>query len=252
MSHLRRLFSSEPLSAPGATVELDARESHHGWNVLRFREGESVVVFDGQGRQFAATVEGLVRKRLRIVLGEPVPAAPEAAVAVALYVGLSKGPAFESVLQHAVELGATEVVPVIAERSVAVDRREGASGGKMERWRQIVLSAAKQCGRARLANVSPPVRFDAAIRRPAETAARFCLTASAMAPRLSEVLRSADLPSAGSVALLVGPEGGFTEAETAAALAAGWRPAALGSRTLRVETAALAALALTMAALGDL
>jgi len=249
---LRRLFSIEPLTKTGALVRLDPRESHHGRHVLRLDAGDRAIVFDGKGRQFAATIERFENKRLVAMLGEPVCAAPETPVPVALYLALVKGETFDNVLQRSVELGAAEIVPFIAERSVPTVGREAALARKIERWRHILLSATKQCGRARLTAISPPIPFAVAVQRPNKQAMCLCCVPDLDAPEMSKMLQVLKPSSAQSLALMIGPEGGLSPDEIATARRSDWHLVSLGPRTLRVETAATAALTLVLSALDEI
>jgi len=252
MPPLRRLFSIEPLAQPGAVIRLDPGESHHGRGVLRLRVGDRIAVFDSAGAQFAATVQGVENKRLVAVLAEPLAAAPEPPIPISLYLALTKGEAFDSVLLRAVELGAAEIVPFAAERSVPTVGRGKDMERKVGRWRQILLSATKQCGRVRLTEIAAPRPFNEAVARPGAGSLRFCCAPEVAAPKFSELLCSLSVSSARSLAIMIGPEGGLTDAETAAARDHGWHLASLGPRILRVETAATAALALVLAALREM
>jgi len=252
MSTLRRLFSNRPLTGAGAVIRLDLRESHHGRHVLRLRSGDAVAVFDGAGNQFTATVERCEKKHLVVAVGEPLAAAPETKIPLVLYLALVKGETFDNVLQRAVELGVAEIVPFVAERTVPTIGRGVALERKIERWRQILLSATKQCGRARLTAITAPCSFADAIERPGAGAIRLCCAPDSSAPYLSETLRNLNISSAHSVAVMIGPEGGLTVAEIASARQSGWQLVSLGPRILRVETAATAALALVLAALGEI
>lgn len=252
MASLRRLFSAEPLTEKGSVVRLDERESHHGRYVLRLKEGAEIVVFDAQGRQYKASVCRVEKGRLAVTLGDPVAAAPETPLPVVLYLALAKGPAFESVLQRAVELGVAEIVPFVSERCVVKLSDRATTDRKLDRWRQILLSATKQCGRARLTGICAPKSFRDAIRAAKSATAGFCCVPDAAVPRLSAALYSADLSSAERLAVMIGPEGGLSPIEVEQAHLNGWRLAWLGPRTLRVETAATTALSLLLARLGEL
>lgn len=248
---VRRLFSKEPLGRSGEVMSLDPSESHHGAHVLRLRPGDGVWVFDARGRQFEATVESGTGDRLRLRLGAPTSPAPETRMPLALYLALVKGGAFESALQRAVELGAREIVPVITRRSVPQAPAGEDLADKMARWRQVLLSATKQCGRARLTDLAPPCAFEAAIGGLSGETIGFCCVADPEAPRLSERLRAVDFQAYRSVAVLIGPEGGLEPEEIAHARRCGWETVHLGPRILRVETAVASALTLILAALGE-
>jgi 16S rRNA (uracil1498-N3)-methyltransferase len=250
MPTLPRLFSVEPLTATGAIAWLDPHESHHGRHVLRLRDGDRVAVFDNTGAQFAATVERFENKRLAVVLAEPVPGAPETPVPITLYLALTKGETFDAVLQRAVELGVSEIIPFIAERSFSAIGKRAVLGRKMERWRQILLSATKQCGRARLTFIATPLPFNGALERPTPDTISLCSVPNPEAPLLSEKLRSLNRASVQSLAVMIGPEGGLTPDEIAACRR-NWHLVSLGPRILRVETAAAAALTLILGFLGE-
>jgi len=252
MATLMRLFSTQPLQGRGTLVRLDPAESHHGWDVLRLRRGDVVAVFDAEGRQFEATVEAYEDKRLALVLGRPLAAAPETSRPVSLYLALVKSSAFENSLQRAVELGVAEIVPFVAERTPSSVGRISHPEKKIARWRSIVLSATKQCGRARLAAVSRILTFEEAAAG-GDGALRLCCVPASGARRLSETLAAEDFRSPEkAVALMVGPEGGLTPREVEIARSRGWLPVSLGERILRVETAVAAALAVVLTGLGEI
>jgi len=145
-------------------------------------------------------------------------------------------------VQKCCELGVSRIVPVIAARSVA--RPEP---GRRARWEKIAREAARQCGRADVPAVAAPAVLAAALAAPDLPARRLVLSPDEAGRSLRALL-----PDRGATALLVGPEGGFAAAEVEAAQAAGFAPVSLGPRVLRVETAAIVAVALAMEALGGL
>jgi 16S rRNA (uracil1498-N3)-methyltransferase len=249
MARLRRLFSSEPLTA-GRIVRLDARETHHARNVLRLGENDSLVIFDGRGNQFQGRIVSYERHAAVVVPETPVPAAPETPLPIVLPAALAKGAAFETVLQHAAELGVWRVVPYFCERSV-VRLDKAARNRKRERWREIVLDATKQCGRARIMGVEEACSFDESVRSIEPSFVRLCCAGRPEASTLSATLAEVDRNAVEGVALMVGPEGGLTGGEIDDARARGWQMVSLGPRTLRVETAALASLAIVLSWMGE-
>jgi len=233
-------------------IRLDPRESHHGRNVLRLGQGDSVAVFDCDGHQFLATVQRFENKQTVVRLVEPLPAAPETPVSISLYLAMAKASALDAVLPRAVELGVAEIVPFTSDRSVARIEKGAAAKRKSERWETILLSATKQCGRVRLTSIRPPCSFAAAVGQADPAAARICCVPEPTAPRLSDLLHSINFSTHGSVAIMIGPEGGLSPDEIALARDAEWHLVSLGPRILRVETAAAAALALVLGALREI
>ena len=248
---LHRFYAAQ-LPAPGSDVRLSPAEGRHLTRVLRLRDGARVLVFDGRGRQHEATVaEHGPRAVLRV--GGPVAAAPEPLVRLTLGVTVLKGRKLDAVVRDATALGVTDVVPLLTHRTQSAGG-ERAGGRLGERWRVIAVAAAKQCGRAVVPAVHAPVTLGRFLvdARPhairlllAEPAA--CTTAAAGG---TELLGAGPRPA--SAALAIGPEGGWTDDEIRAAEAAGFRPLTLGRRTLRAETAPIAALAILRFAWDDL
>jgi 16S rRNA (uracil1498-N3)-methyltransferase len=252
----RRFYAPPAAFAPdGAGVVLSAEESRHLRDVLRLRAGDEAFVFDGEGREFACVVEdagGRGAREARLsVRGEAEPLRPESPLELSLAAGLLKGEKFDLVVQKATELGVARVVPVLTKRADVRLRDERDAAARVERWRRLALEAAKQSGRARLPQVEPPAAFaDFISRTPLEGDLRL-LFAERGGRGLDETIRErAATPS--SVDALVGPEGGWDDAELDAARGHGWLLVTLGGRTLRAETAALAVATLLQHRFGDL
>lgn len=227
---------------PDQPLRLPADVAHHALRVLRLRTGEEVAVFDGAGTEYLGELiqldgDAAVRLHTRVE-GER-----EAPLRVTLVQALAVADKMDWIVQKAVELGAAAVQPVEAERCVlklAGDR----AGKRISHWRQVAVSAAEQCGRRHLCEVGELQRLPDWLARPA-SGERWIL-----APQGGQKLSDMPRPE-GAVALLVGPEGGWSDKELAAARAAGCKPVSLGPRVLRTETAGLAAVAAMMALWGD-
>ena len=252
-------FYAAPLPAPGDDVHLSPEEGRHLTRVLRLRSGARVAVFDGRGRQHEATVADADPRRPVLRLGAPLPAVPESLVRLTLGVTVLKGRKLDPVVRDATAFGVTDVVPLLTRRTEpAGDRRAGGRLG--DRWRGVAVAAAKQCGRAAIPAIHPPVPFRQFLEDARPCAVRLLLVEPAAAETDaaaggSAVLRSDALGGAArppSAALAVGPEGGWTADEIRAAEAAGFSTLTLGRRTLRAETAPVAALAVLRFAWRDL
>ena len=253
---LTRVYLEAPLSA-GARVTLGGSAARHVTRVLRLRPGQPLTLFNGQGGEYAATIEALQREQVVVALGDARAIERESPLRLTLAQGVSRGERMDLVVQKATELGASTIVPVLTERSVVrVSAPEGRR--KAEHWRAIVIAACEQSGRNRLPQLVPPIAI-AEFLRSAESAlaaaggdgARGVTTRLLLSPaarsRLDEVPRRGD-----ALTVLIGPEGGLSEAEEQAALDAGFTAVRLGPRVLRTETAAIAALALLQRRFGDL
>ena len=218
-------------------------EHHHLARVLRARPGDAITLFDGAGAEIDARVVRVGRAETELE-ADPAsrPGAAGADAPLVLLTAVPRGGRMDFLVQKCCELGVSRIVPVIADRSVA--RPEP---GRRARWEKIAREAARQCGRADVPAVAAPAVLAAALAAPDLPARRLVLSPEETGRSLRALL-----PDRAATALLVGPEGGFAPAEVEAARAAGCAPGSRGPRVLRVETAAIVAVALAVEALGGL
>lgn len=230
------------------TVLFPEEIAHQVRSVLRLRPGQHVTGLDNLG--FAYNLELVeVGQQVRAQVVDRAPADGEPALRLTLYLGLTGREKFEFVLQKATELGAAAFVPVITSRSLVQDTQDAEK--KAGRWGRILQEAAEQSGRGRVPELRAPLRFPLALQ------AAHASHALGLIPWEGETSRSlraalAIHPTPGAVDLFIGPEGGFSDEEMEQARAAGLLPVTLGPRILRMETAALAAVALVLYALGEM
>lgn len=244
MSQLRRFFAPPELWSKD-TVKLDPEETHHLARVLRLGVGARVAVINGQGRVCAAQVRSLSPQGALLHLEEELSSPAESPLKLFLGVGLAKGDVLDQVVRQATELGVTRLFPFVSTYSERLE--PGRAARRLERWRRQAREALKSCQRLFLPEISPPQDFSAVLKAPGEEKILFYEN-----ERQGGLTAQLQRPRPASVCLLIGPEGGFTPEEVAKAREAGFRIASLGPRRLRVETAALAALALVQYAWGDL
>ncbi|MEW6037229.1 MAG: 16S rRNA (uracil(1498)-N(3))-methyltransferase [Pseudomonadota bacterium] len=237
-----RLYLPAPLAA-GAEVVLAEERAHYLRTVLRLRRGFELTVFNGEGGEFAARIGACHREEVSLTVGEYRSVDRESVLDVQLGLGISRGERMDLAIQKAVELGVGAITPLFSERCVVqLDAERKAQ--RLEHWRRVVWAACEQSGRNRVPDVLEPRSLDAWL--PAAAGLRIFLD-----PHAARSLRELE-PPAGTVTLLSGPEGGFSDAERDAAVAAAFTPVRLGPRVLRTETAALAALAAIQTLWGDL
>jgi 16S rRNA (uracil1498-N3)-methyltransferase len=230
--------------APGAVVELPPEAAHHAVRVLRLGVGDEIGLFDGRGGEWRGRLLR-VGKQVAVALESFIDEEREPPLAVTIAQALPAADKMDWVVQKGVELGAAAFRPLAARRSLI-----RLSGERMERrvqhWQSVAVAACEQCGRNRVPPVAPLVDLPQFL---GETRVENGLHL-VLAPGGSQRLAGLPRPAA-QVTLLVGPEGGFEDAELVAALSAGFRAVSLGPRVLRTETAGLAALAAMMALWGD-
>ena len=240
---MRRFFHAAEPTADGVIVLVGA-EAHHAAQVIRIREGESAIILDGRGREHFCEASSVGRRELRMQVERTVFHQPPAC-RIRLFQAITKGKSFEIILQKAVELGASEIVPVITDRVVARPA-SGEFTDKRDKWQQVVIEALKQCGAFWLPTVWLPTPFATGLAGDEETELRMvaALAPGALHPRpiIETFIREQGrLPTSASV--WIGPEGDFSDEELGQLTTAGVRPVTLGSHVLRSETAALWALA---------
>jgi 16S rRNA (uracil1498-N3)-methyltransferase len=240
---VRRRFFVEQFT--GDTAAIDGDTAHHLGRVLRAQQGQLYELSDGQ-RVRLGRIEQVSRDRIDFALLDEIPAHPPA-IDVALLLSVVKFDAFEWALEKATELGVSSIVPLASARS---DKTLLVAAGKRaERWKKILAEASQQSRRVRvpvLQTVSQPTQ---AFGAQAAAAAKVMLSERPDAPALRQILQSEPTPK--QAVLGIGPEGGWTDAEFAAAQASGFREASLGKLILRTETAVVAALASINYALGE-
>jgi 16S rRNA (uracil1498-N3)-methyltransferase len=233
-------------AAAAASLTVTGPEHRHLARVLRVERGDPVTLFDGAGREVEARVARVGRAETELALTEAPAAQPVASrAAVVLLVAVPRGGRMDLLVQKTSELGVSRIVPVFAARAVA--RPEA---GRRIRWLKIAREAARQCGRADVPVVEAPMALAAALDLPDLPARRFALWEAERGRSLRASLAEARDPE--DTALLVGPEGGFARDEIDAVQAAGFVPVGLGPSILRVETAAIVAVGLVVAAHGEL
>jgi len=242
---LTRVHVAVPLAGE-SHLTLRGSAANHIARVLRLNAGDALTLFDGRGGEYAARIAELHKDTVRVQLGEHRRIERESPLAVTLGQGISRGERMDWVVQKATELGVRRIVPLMTERSVVRLHADEAAARRLHHWCAIAAAACEQCGRNTLPEISTPRQLDDFLGASAERAARVVLSPGASA-------RIRDLPAdAGALLLLVGPEGGLTDAEQALAVRAGFVALSLGPRILRTETAAIAALAALQQYAGDL
>ena len=236
-----RVFSALVLQA-GMEIELDDNAHRHVARVLRLAVGDALTLFNGDGFDYVGEIGFCDRRSTRVrILSREAPG-NESPLHLTLFAALLKGEAMDRVMQKAVELGVSRIVPVAAARSEALPAGERRDK-KLVHWQGVIVASAMQCGRAVLPALDEITPLAAVLD--AADGLRWIFS-----PHHAPTV---DAPaSADRLSLLIGPEGGFTPDEVAAAQSAGWFIQRLGPRILRADTAATVAIARAQSRYGDL
>jgi 16S rRNA (uracil1498-N3)-methyltransferase len=233
---LPRLFVGTPLGG-GARVELDSAQANYLGNVLRLKEGDRLLLFDGVTGEWLAEVAETGKKRMTLAVIDPT-RPPERVPDLWLAFAPVKKGRVDWLVEKAVELGVARLQPVVTQRTI-VDKLN------LERMKAHIVEAAEQCGRTALAAIDQPVKLDAFLKSRDPARMLYFADESGGEPAATAFAR-------GPALILTGPEGGFTPGEAAAIRAApNARAISLGPRILRAETAALAAISAWMSSVGD-
>lgn len=235
-------FFAEPSEVGEKEIRLTGPDVNHIRNVLRMREGEEILVSDGQGKDFHCRIEAIQEEEVTAHILWVLDGNAELASDITLFQGLPKGDKMEFIIQKCVELGVARIVPVNTRRTIVkLDAKK--EQARIKRWNGISESAAKQSGRGRIPEVSGVKSFAEALEEAKKL--NMCLIPYELAKDMAqtrEVLSS--IKPGMSVGIFIGPEGGFEEEEVEQAAAAGARPITLGRRILRTETAGMAVLSM--------
>lgn len=235
-----RTFVDLPLQA-GVSVQLPDDAIAHLGRVLRLRPGDTCVLFNGDGNDYTATLAEIGKKAGTAVIESAQVRTNESPLRITLIQGIARGDKMDWILQKATELGVAQIVPVHSQRGeVKLDGERARK--RHEHWRQVVISACEQSGRATVPTVAPPCDL---VSMPIDAPVRLLLE-----PTAGTDLRTLKLQDA-AVAIAIGPEGGWSERDLSQLEAAGFSGLRLGPRILRTETAGIAAIAALQAHFGD-
>lgn len=236
-----RIYTSQTL-LPADSIELEGQASHYLTRVLRLSEGDSLTLFNGDGRDYSAEISGVRNKLVQVRLLESKKPGNESPLKINLVQAICRGERMDYVLQKATELGVFSIQPLKSQR-VEVRLDETRQAKRMAHWQGVVISACEQSGRALVPEVKTPLSLPEWMTSTVESPS---LVLDPFAEnRLSDLSIALD-----PISILVGPEGGFTDEEMAKACANDVMPVSLGPRVLRTETAGPAAIAVLQAKTG--
>lgn len=251
-----RRFYAPPQNFQQTIIVLDVDETKHLRDVLRLSAGAQVSVFDGAGKEFSCRIERIEKSAAHLeILAETAPKAPESNLDLTLGVALLKGEKFDWVVQKAVELGVSKIVPLMTKRADVKIRNADTKNigardlvSKFKRWRRISIDAAKQSGRAKLLEIGAITNFDEFIKNSSTKridGVSLILFAENGGEKFSAVKKSE------KIVAVVGSEGGWEQSEIETAKTSGFQIVTFVGRILRAETAAISVAAVLQNRFGD-
>lgn len=229
---------------PGEVIQLSEQAGHHVGVVLRMQAGEQLIIFPGDNREFVATIESVKKKQVQVRIDSVSEVDRESFLKLHLAQAISKGERMELVMQKAAELGVATITPIIS-MHCSVKMGKERLDKKLQQWQSIVISACEQSGRNRVPTVQDPVHLYDFVRMQAQG------LKLVLDPQASKTWRDYPVQQE-NITLLIGPEGGLSEAEIVLAQDNAYEALSLGARVLRTETAAIAAVSVLQAVAGDL
>lgn len=240
-------FFVSPQNIKNENIIVSGEDAKHIKTVLRMREGESLTVCDGCGMDYECSINSFVDKEILLDIVSKSNSVSEPETKITLFQGLPKADKMELIIQKCVELGIDEIVPVYTERCIVKLDKKDKEAKKIERWQKISESAAKQSGRGKIPTIKPVINFKEAV----EISKNFD---GAIIPYENEKDRGIrefvkDFHGK-TVAMFIGPEGGFSTDEINLSVEKDVLPVTLGKRILRTETAGLSALSILLYELG--
>jgi 16S rRNA (uracil1498-N3)-methyltransferase len=243
----RRRFYAQPIDINGSLVSLSTEETHHLVHVLRLKPGDEVFVFDGCGNEYRCSFRAERRSRAELEVIELLSDAVESPVRLTLAQSLAKSDKFDLIVQKATELGVSRIIPLTTEHAnVRLSRDQG--DRRLDRWRRVSLGALKQCGRRRLVEIAAPMTVSKLTE--AEDSGFLLVFSEKGGTSINAALRQAGTLT--GLTALIGPEGGWSDAELTFLEGRGATAVSLGPRILRTETAAVVAITLIQHWIGDL
>ena len=228
----------------GNAIELDENAFNHAIRVLRLRQDDTIILFNGQGGEYKAELDEVQKKHATVRIGQFVDRDCESPLTIILGQCISRGEKMDYTIQKAVELGVSQIVPLFSERC-GVKLNQERQDKRLQHWHSVIISACEQCGRNRIPELHDAMSLQTWQQQ---------LTASlklVLDPTAADSLATLSKP-ANDVALLIGPEGGLSDDEINNAIKHGFCGIRLGPRILRTETAGLTALSVIQQLWGDL
>ena len=247
-----RRFFIDPENITGSTAVLTGPEARHISTVLRLSTGTAIVLFDGSGSYYEAVLTRISPSRVetKIVAITPhIETGEDAHPALHLGIGLPKGKKMDLIIQKITELGVTSLYPFHSRYCAA----QGKTKDRLSRWQKIAIEACKQCNRPKPLDINPTQDINELLSKDAEKVHDLKLIFWENKEGQKSLREIFDpLKKIQSVMTLIGPEGGFSADEVELAIDAGYEPVTMGSRILRVETAAITAVSILQHELGNL
>lgn len=238
-----RFFIEDGINS-GSEIRISGSDYNHIKNVLRMKKGEEVLISDGKDREYLCSISEITDEEVILSIEDIMGTSRELPTKITLFQGLPKGDKMEQIIQKTVELGVTEIVPVAMKRCVVkLDAKK--AGKKVERWNGIALSAAKQSKRGIIPEVKDVVSYQEAVKMASSMDAILVPYENAEGIEGARKL-VASMKGRESIAVFIGPEGGFEDSEIELALENGANTLTLGKRILRTETAGMTMLSILM------
>lgn len=230
-------------------INISGEDFNHIKNVLRLRQGDSLVISDGNCRDYSVVIDSYSANYVITRIIDSYKNTNESEIDITLFQGVPKSDKMDMIIQKSVEMGVKRIVPVITERTVVKINSEKDIKNKISRWQRIAIEASKQCNRGIKPIVEAPVAFHETVVKSKQSDLNLIPYEKEEGNKLKSVLKGSQ---AKTINVMIGPEGGFSNHEVGLAVENGFIPVTLGPRILRTETAGLLVFSIIMYELGDI
>jgi len=237
-------FPITPGQIKNEIATITGPDYRHIVNVLRLRPGSSLTLFGQDGIEYLGEITEINRREVKVLIKGSGRPETESRLNIILLQGIPKGDKMDWIVEKSTELGVTTIIPVITERSQVKESR------KIQRWQRIADESIKQCGRVKAPNILKPLTFNGAIKLCNNSSLKLIFYEKSK-NNLRQEFKDITQPI-NNIRLLIGPEGGFSEAEVELARGEKFIPVGLGPRILRTETASIVALSILQFLFGDI
>jgi len=245
-----RRFYIPKTEISGLTARISGSDANHIRKVLRMQPGALLYLFDGFGFDYRAEIIDLSTDWIEVIIKEKFKSKTESPIEIILAQALLKDRKLDEIIRQITELGVKTVIPFVAHRSVSRPDA-GKLTARQNRWNKIAKEALKQCGRSRMPDIRPVAAFDAMLTQTQASEVKVLFWENETLP-LTHTPSLGDVKSPRTIAVIIGPEGGFTDEEVAQARSHGYFTAGMGPRILKSDTATVSACALLQYLFGDM
>mgnify|MGYP000058801402 CR=1 FL=1 len=244
---MNRFYHSKPINL-NETIVMDDFASHHALKVMRLKNNDQLILFNGDGSDYTGQVINITKRQVEVSIKSKKNIGSESNLKVIILQALTSSDKMDLIIQKTTELGISEIQPIVCERSIVKIKKDKIEK-KLSHWRQVAIAACEQCGRAEIPKIREPENIIKYLERVMESDKD---TKIILSPEAAQSLDNIIPNSKQAIKVLIGPEGDFTKQELDFSIQKGFSPIKIGPRILRTETAPITILSILQYKYGDI